>query len=65
MKFQFKKNAKPIAYSDDDFYALCNGYCEPEDLLLYGRQAEEVRHAQMVLEDFFAQARDAGLIEEM
>ena len=65
MRFRFVKGAPAQYYSDDDFYALCNGYCDPESILADGEQARAVRDAAALLQAFFEQARDAGAIGEM
>lgn len=64
-EWEFVDGAMPQAYSDDDYYAICNGYCEPERLLARADQLMSVNEAVMVLESFFHAARELELIEEM
>lgn len=64
MKFKFRKGAE-VFYSDDDFYALCNGYCNPEELLEDANQVNEVLEAVALLEQFISEARESGAIGEM
>lgn len=53
-------------YSENDFYALKNGYCEGAvEALKYPADRKLVEDAVRILEAFFDQARDEGVIEEM
>lgn len=65
MKWKWKENANKQEPSDEDFYALCNGYIIPEDMLADSEQVKAVISVRALLESFFSEARNASIIEEM
>jgi hypothetical protein len=63
MKFNFIKNTETYHGTEDSFYALQNGYINP-DKMLNEEQAKIVIDAANLVEEFLSQAYDAGLIGE-
>lgn len=65
-RFKFTTDEEVCCYSDGDFYALCNSYADAAvEALESEEDQKKVWEACELLEAFFDQARDAGIIGEM
>lgn len=61
MKF---KDIEDTIFTDDPYYDLIEGgYIKPEELLEDPKEAEAVRAAVNLLEQFFKEAKRKGIIE--
>ena len=60
---KFKKLETPVSVSEEPFYALCNGYILPEELLEDNEEAIRVNLAVATIENFIDEAEEAGVIE--
>ena len=65
MNWDFVKDPPDQSHSEEDFYALANGYIKPEAVLNDPEQIDAVNEALFVLQSFFDALRDADIIEEM
>ena len=63
--FKFKEGAKAEIGSEDPFYALSfGGYLKPEDVLEDPIQAQEVKKAVKLVQNFIQACQDNEIIEE-
>ncbi len=60
---KFKKLENPVSVPEEPFYALCNGYIKPEELLEEGEDVKRVKAAVETIENFIDEAVDGGVIE--
>ena len=63
MALEFKKDAEMII-RNDPYYDLENGYIEPHKLLENPSDADLVMQAFALVQKFFDDAEEAGVIEE-
>lgn len=63
MNFNFKQEASPQFISDEFFYSLIMGYIEPEKLVSID-EAAKIYDAMQLLDTFYEEAREVGLIME-
>jgi hypothetical protein len=59
---KFKTNIKPVTTSEFWYDLMDGGYICPEDLL-ENEDAEKVRNAMQILQEFFDQSIDEGHVE--
>jgi hypothetical protein len=64
MPFKFKKNAEKYHGTEDLWYALNEGYINPDQMLADEAQIESLEQALELINDFLQQAELAGLIGE-
>jgi hypothetical protein len=65
MRWTFKDDAYAQAFSDDEFYALENGFFKPELLLEDQAQVDEVLDAVATIRSFIDACSEADLLELM
>jgi hypothetical protein len=63
MRFKFKESDEPLYVSDGIFYALTEGYLNPEEILENAAQIEEIRKAVETLKTFQSEAIREKAIE--
>lgn len=64
MEFDFIPDAKQEIGTEDPWYALNNGYLNPEEVLADERQLEALQNAIELINDFIEQCFDEGIIED-
>lgn len=63
--WKFLDDPKDQTHSEEDFYALCNGYIKPEEVLSDEEQIREVEYACQLLQSFFYTLREKEIIQEV
>lgn len=63
IEFEFKDNVS--VSSSEYWYDLNEGYINPEKLLKNKEQIDKVNEAIKTINEFFSQAEEKGIIEEM
>jgi hypothetical protein len=62
--FVFKSNAAEYHGTEDEWYAISNGYIKPEKMLSDKQQVKIIKDAVGTLKEFFEQCQQQGLIGE-
>ena len=63
IEFEFKEDCEEV-FSDDPWYDLTDGgYIKPEDMLSNPEQLDKLNQAIRIVQDFFEQAVDSGILQ--